>query len=91
MVQRMHFTPLAFRVDGMMRRETKAFVKRLRKHLAIKWDIPLSCVIDYLLTRLSIACAQATHPTLRGSRTPVHNMSYMLLQFDDGACISLMY
>ena len=87
----MHFTPLVFSMDGMMRQETTAFVKRLGKHLAIKWDSLFSCVIDYLLTRLSIACAQDTHCTLRGLRTPVHNMSYMLPQFDDGAGISLMY
>ena len=87
----MHFTLLIFSVDSMMGRETEAFVKRLGKHLAIKWDSPLSCIIDYLLTRLSIACAQATHRTLRGLRTPFHNMSYMFPQLDDGAGLSLMY
>ena len=92
--QRIHFTPLVFSVDGvdgMMGREREAFMKRLGKHLAVKWDSPFSRIIDYLLTHLSIACTRATHRTLRGSRTPVQNLSYMLPQFDDGAGIFLMY
>ena len=87
----MHFTLLVFSVDSMMGRETEAFVKRLEKHLAIKWDSLFSCVIDYLLTRLSIVCARTNHLTLCGLRIPVHNMSYMLPQFDNGTDISLMY
>ena len=79
LAQRMHFAPLVFSMDGMMGRETEAFVKRLGNHLAIKWDSPFLRLIDYLLTCLRITCTRAIHQTLRGSRTPVHNMSYMLL------------
>ena len=66
--QRMHFSPLIFGVDGMVRRETKDFVKRLAKHRSSKWEQPLFTVIDYLLTCLSIACVRATHRMTMGSR-----------------------
>ena len=91
LAQRMHFTPLVFSIDGVMGRETDAFVKILAKHLALKWDRPFSRVIDYLLTRLSIACVRATHRTMRSSRILVHDMSYMLPIFKDGMGMSLMY
>ena len=89
--QRIHLTSLVFSIDEVMGRETEAFVKRLAKHLALKWDRPFSRVIYYLLTILSIACVQATHHTMRGSCIPVHDMSYMLPIFEDGAVMSLMY
>ena len=36
LAQHIHFTPLVFSVDGVMRREAQAFIKRLAKHLALK-------------------------------------------------------
>ena len=59
--RKMHFTPLFFSVNGMLGRDNDGFVKRLDRHLSVKYDSPLSRVINYLLTRLRIACAQATH------------------------------
>ena len=91
LAQRMHFTPLVFSIDGVMGRETEAFIKRLGKHLALKWDRPFPRVINYLLTRLSIACVRVTHFTMRGYRIPVHDMSYMLPIFEDRAGMSLIY
>ena len=64
----MHFTLLVFSVDGMMGQETEAFMKRLRKHLAIKSDSPFPRIIDYLLSRLSISNAWATQKTLQHER-----------------------
>ena len=89
--QRMNFTPLVFSIKRVMGRETEAFVKHLVKHLELKWDCPFLRVIDYLLTRLSIACVRATHRTMQGSCILVQDMSYMLPIFEDGTGMSLMY
>ena len=86
--QRMHFTPLVFSTDGMMGRETKAFLKRLSHHLTARWRRPK--VVSYINVRMSIACVRATHRTLRGSRQPVRDRSYPVPTFEDGAGIALM-
>lgn len=86
----MHFTPLVFSTDGMMGRETEAFLKRMAHHLMEKWRRPYSRVVSYLMMRMSIACVRATHHTLRGSRQPVRDRSYPIPVFEDGAGIALM-
>ena len=87
----MHFTALVFSIDGMMGRETEAFVKRLAKHLASKWERHFSMVIDYLLNRISIDCVCAAHRTMRGLRILVWDMSRALPVFDDGAGMTLLF
>ena len=88
--QRQHFTPLVFSPDGAMGRETKAFLRRLARHLAERWRRPYSHVAGYLFARISIACVRAAHRTLRGSRIPVDMKSYRFSRFDDGAGLHFM-
>ena len=57
--QQIYFNPLVFSVDRMVGREMEAFVKRLGKHLDIKWDQLFLRIIDYLLACLSTACAES--------------------------------
>ena len=89
--QRMNFTPLVFSVDGAMGKETEAFIKRLAKHLSIKWDRPFLRIIYYILTGLRIAFVQATHQTMQGFRIPVKATSHTLPIFEDGAGMPLMF
>ena len=88
--QRMYFTPLVFRTDGMMGREAKAFNKSLARHLTLRWRRSYSRVLSYMKVHLSIACVLATHRTLRGSRTPVQDVGYLVPSFEDGSVISLL-
>ena len=40
LAQQMHITPLVYIMNDKIGCETKAFVKWLDKHLAVKWDQP---------------------------------------------------
>jgi len=61
--------------DGMLGFEVRAFLKRLAKLLAKEWKKPYSVVMGFISARMSIALVRATNRCIRGSRTPVSNMS----------------
>ena len=66
--ERTDFTPFVVSVDGVLWRETTLFLKQLARHLRERWDKPLSQVLNFINTKMSIAILKASHQCLRGSR-----------------------
>ena len=61
--------------NGMFSFEARAFFKRLAKLLAEEREKPYSIVMGFINARMSIALVRAKNRCIRGSRTPVSNMS----------------
>ena len=64
--QRRHFTPFVVSTVGMFGYEARAFLKRLAKLLAEKWEKPYSIVMGFINARMTNRC-------IRGFRTPASN------------------
>ena len=79
-----HFTPFAVSTDGMFGFEARAFLKRLAKLLAEKWEKPYPTVRGFINARMSIALVRATNRCIRGSRIPASNMSNRF-RWEEGA------
>ena len=56
-------------VDGVMAREAMLFTKQLCRHLGERWEKPMSHIMNFVQTKLSISILKASHQCLRGART----------------------
>lgn len=88
--QRRSFVPFVVSTDGMLGYEAGNLIKRIAGKLSEKWDLPYSQVCCLVRTKISIACARATHLCLRGSRIPASKISRRV-QWDDGAGVGLFH
>jgi len=75
--------------DGIFGFEARAFLKRLAKSLAEKWEKPYSTVRGFINARMSIALVRATNRCIRGSRIPASNMSNRF-RWEGGAGLGLL-
>ena len=69
--------------------EARTFLKRLAKLLAEEWEKAYSIVMGFISARRSIALVKATNRCIRGSRTPVSNMSNRF-RWEGGAGLGLL-
>ena len=73
--QRRHFFPFVTSMDGMLRVEATATLKRIASRLATKWKQPYSMTCGYVKSRVAITLVRANHRCIRGSRVPAHRIS----------------
>ena len=64
-----HFIPMAYSVDPMAGKESRAAEKRLAFILASKWDRPYSKMACFVKTRMSISIVRSISMLMRGSRS----------------------
>ena len=87
--QRQHFSPFVASVDGLLRVEATATLRRIASRLASKWKQPYSKTCGYVKSRIAITLVQATHRCIRGSRVPAHKISVQRPLWEDGAGLAL--
>ena len=83
--QRWHFSPFVSSVDGLLRVEATATLKRIASRLATKWKQSYSETCGYVKSRVAITLVRTTHRCIRGSRVPAHRISMQRPQWEDGA------
>ena len=66
------FTLFVTAVDGVLGREATLFLKQMKKHLKVRWDVSSSMIANFIDTKVSIAILRATHQCLRGSRVSMN-------------------
>ena len=90
-IEKGSFTPLVFSTLGGMGKEADRYHKRLGQLIAEKRDESYSDVVNFIRTRLSVCLMKSILIGLRGVRgkatkevkTPISNLSFNLIQFDD--------
>ena len=90
-VEKGTFTPIVFSTFGGMGQEADRYHKRLAELIAEKRHELYSHVVDYIRTILRFCLLKCVLTSLRGVRgkrvkekvTPVSNLSFNLIQFDD--------
>ena len=90
-VEKASFTPIVVSTFGGMGKEAESFHKRLAVLIAEKRNEAYSHVVNYIRTRLRFCLLKSVLTCLRGVRgklaketiTPVSNLSFNLIQFDD--------
>ena len=87
--QRRLFSPFVASVYGMLGVEATSTLIRIARCLASKWQQPYSSMYGYIKSRISITLVRSTHRCIRGSRVPVHKISFQRPQWEDGAGINL--
>ena len=68
-----HFPPFVASVDGLLRVEAKATLKRIASRLAIKWKQSYSKTCGYVKSRVATTLVRATqflHTRILGTSTP---------------------
>ena len=83
-IQRAHFTPLCFSIDGLAGAEATYFLKRMACRLSTQWDRNFAEVLGLIRARLAFAILRASVLCIRGSRT-----KWRSLGLEDGAAINL--
>ena len=86
--QRRHFTPFVVSCEGLLGKETDAFLKRLLMKLAEKWYRPYSQTVNFVKIRLAISLVRAKNRCLRGSRIPIGRISHRV-DWEVGAGLGL--
>ena len=90
-VEKGSFTPVVFSTFGGMGQEAERFHKRLAQLISLKRNEEYSHIVNYVRTRLRFCLLKSVLISLRGVRgktrkeriTPVSNLSFNLIQFDD--------
>ena len=67
-----NFSPYVASVDGLLRVEATATMKRIASRLASKWKQPYLQTCGYVTSRVAITMVRATHRCIRGSQIPAH-------------------
>ena len=62
--RRMHFTPFAISVDGMLGYEANITLKKLAKMRAEKTGSPYSCIINWIRTQISFDLVRSNYNCL---------------------------
>ena len=65
--ERTDFTPFVVSVDGLLGREETLYIKQLARHLRDRWEKPISQILNFIHTKLSISILKASHQCIRGS------------------------
>jgi hypothetical protein len=68
---RRDFIPFIVSTDGCIGEAAQAFLKRLSRHLADKWQRHYSQVFGFVKARMSVAILRASSQCLRGPRVRV--------------------
>ena len=87
--QRRNFSPFVASVDGMLRVEATATLKRLASRRATKWNQYYSKACGYVKSRIAITLVRATHHCIQGSQVPVHRISVQRPQWEDDTGLNL--
>ena len=87
--QRRHFSPFVASVDGLLRVEATATLKRIDSRLVSKWKQPYSKTCGYVKSRIAITLVRATHRCIQGSQVPAQKISVQRPQWEDGAGLAL--
>ena len=72
-------------VDGLLRVEADATLKRIASRLAQKWKEPFSCTCRYMKSRVAITLVQATYCGILGGRVPMSFIIVTCTQCEFGA------
>ena len=62
-------------------------IKWLTQHLAGRWEVAPSQIVNYINTKISISVLKATHQCLRGSRLHINTWGRGI--GEDGASLGL--
>ena len=76
-------------MDGLLRVEATATLKRLAIRLYTKYKLPYSKTCGYVKNRIVITLVRATHCCIQGSRVPAHRISVQRPQWEDGSGVNL--
>ena len=83
---RRDFVPFIVSTDGCIGEAAQAFMRRLGRHLAEKWQRAYSQVIGYIKARMSVAILRASSQCLRGPRGRVQGAVCIM---EDGAALGV--
>jgi hypothetical protein len=83
---RRDFVPFIVSTDGCLGEAAQAFLKRLGRRLAEKWQRAYSQVIGFVKARMSVAILRASSQCLRGPRGRVQGAVCMM---EDGAALGV--
>jgi hypothetical protein len=84
---RRDFIPFIVSTDGCLGEAAQAFLKRLGRRLAEKWQRAYSQVMGFLNARISVAILRASSQCMRGPRTRVQGAVCVL---EDGAALGVV-
>ena len=83
---RRDFAPFIVSTDGCLGEGAQAFLRRLGRRLAAKWQRAYSQVFGFIKARMSVAILRASSQFLRGPRTRVQGAVCMM---EDGAALGV--
>ena len=83
---RCDFVPFIVSTDGCLGEAAEAFLKRLGRRLAEKWQRAYSQVFGFIKARMSIAILRASSQCLRGPRGRVQGAVCVM---EDGAALGV--
>ena len=83
---RRDFVPFIVSTDGCLGEAAEAFLKRLGRRLAEKWQRAYSQVFGFIKARMSIAILRASSQCLRGPRGRVQGAVCVM---EDGAALGV--
>ena len=84
---RRDFVPFIVSTDGCLGEAAQAFLRRLGRRLAEKWQRAYSQVFGFIKARMSVAILRASSQCLRGPRTRVQGAVCMM---EDGAALGVV-
>ena len=83
---RRDFVPFIVSTDGCLGEAAEAFLKRLGRRLAEKWQRAYSQVFGFIKARMSVAILRASSQCLRGPRGRVQGAVCVM---EDGAALGV--
>ena len=84
---RRDFIPFIVSTDGCIGEAAQAFLRRLGRCLAEKWQRAYSQVMGFIKARMSVAILRASSQCLRGPRTTVRGSVCVM---EDGAALGVV-
>ena len=85
---RRDFVPFIVSTDGCVGEQAEAFLKRLGRCLAEKWQRSYSQVMGFVRSRIGVAILNASNQCLRGPRTRVQGT---VCTMEDGAALAVVH
>ena len=83
---RRDFLPFIVSTDGCLGEQAQAFLKRLGRKLADKWQRAYSQVMGFIKARMAIAILRASSQCLRGPRKSIQSLGCIM---EDGAALGV--
>ena len=83
---RRDFVPFIVSTDGCLGEAAQAFLRRLGRRLAEKWQRAYSQVIGFIKARMAVAILRASSQCLRGPRTRIQGT---VCRMEDGAALDV--